>query len=108
MPIYNNYAMESQQSLEQTTKIHTMNVLETTEHEVEIKRKLEEELKKYQEATSNEDAVEKLVVLRKVTFMLKLKINKTLGIITHSKGFHAGTQPFSKPFNSAYSYSFTN
>jgi len=45
-----------------------MNVLESVQHEVEIKRKLDEELKEYQESSSNEEAIEELADLLELIY----------------------------------------
>ena len=45
-----------------------MKTLDSSEHEVEIKRKLVEELKEYQEATSNEEAIEELADLLELIY----------------------------------------
>jgi len=45
-----------------------MKVLEPSGHEIEIKRKLVEELKEYQETTNNEDAIEELADLLELIY----------------------------------------
>ena len=61
MPIYNKLVRDGIPAIiEAGNKKYTMNVLESVQHEVEIKRKLDEELKQYQQASSNEEAVEEL------------------------------------------------
>ena len=45
-----------------------MKVLEPIEHEIEIKRKLVEELTEYQETTNNEDAIEELADLLELIY----------------------------------------
>ena len=56
MPIYNKLVRDGIPAiLELDNKAYIMNVLESAQHEVEIKRKLDEELKEYQQAASNEE-----------------------------------------------------
>lgn len=45
-----------------------MKILEPSEHEIEIKRKLVEELTEYQETTNNEDAIEELADLLELIY----------------------------------------
>ena len=45
-----------------------MKVLEPSEHEIEIKRKLVEELMEYQETTNNEEALEELADLLELIY----------------------------------------
>lgn len=45
-----------------------MTVLNSTKHEVEIKRKLIEEIKEYQESSTHEDAVEELADLLELIY----------------------------------------
>jgi len=45
-----------------------MNILEHSQHAVEIKRKLKEELNEYQEASSNEEAIEELADLLELIY----------------------------------------
>jgi len=45
-----------------------MKVLEPSEHEIEIKRKLIEELMEYQETSNNEDAIEELADLLELIY----------------------------------------
>ena len=64
MPIYNKLVRDGIPSIiALDNKKYTMNVLEPAQHELEIKRKLDEELKEYQKASSNEEAVEELADL---------------------------------------------
>ena len=64
MPIYNKLVRDGIPSIiALDNKKYTINVLEPTQHELEIKRKLDEELKEYQKASSNEEAVEELADL---------------------------------------------
>lgn len=69
MPIYNKLVRDGIPAIiEAGNKNYTMNVLDGTEHEVEIKRKLIEELKEYQEASTNEEAVEELADLLELIY----------------------------------------
>jgi predicted house-cleaning noncanonical NTP pyrophosphatase (MazG superfamily) len=69
MPIYNKLIRDGiPKIIELDHKKYTMNVLEPTQHEVEIKRKLDEELKEYQQASSNEEAVEELADLLELIY----------------------------------------
>ena len=64
MPISNKLVRDGIPSIiSLDNKKYTMNVLEPAQHELEIKRKLDEELKEYQKASSNEEAVEELADL---------------------------------------------
>jgi len=45
-----------------------MKVLEPSEHEIEIKRKLVEELMEYQETSNNQDAIEELADLLELIY----------------------------------------
>jgi predicted house-cleaning noncanonical NTP pyrophosphatase (MazG superfamily) len=69
MPIYNKLVRDGIPAIiEAGNKKYTMNVLEAVQHEVEIKRKLNEELKEYQEASSDEEAVEELADLLELIY----------------------------------------
>ena len=69
MPIYNKLVRDRiPVIIEATNKKYSMKTLESSEHEVEIKRKLIEELKEYQEATSNEEAIEELADLLELIY----------------------------------------
>lgn len=69
MPIYNKLVRDGIPAIiEATNKKYIMNVLNTAQHEVEIKRKLVEELKEYQEASTNEEAVEELADLLELIY----------------------------------------
>ena len=69
MPIYNKLVRDGIPAIiEAGNKKYIMNVLETVQHEVEIKRKLDEELKEYQEASSDEEAVEELADLLELIY----------------------------------------
>lgn len=69
MPIYNKLVRDRiPEVIESTNKKYSMRTLGSSEHEVEIKRKLLEELKEYQEATSNEEAVEELADLLELIY----------------------------------------
>ncbi|QBP42691.1 nucleoside triphosphate pyrophosphohydrolase [Paenisporosarcina antarctica] len=69
MPIYNKLVRDRiPEIIVATNKKYSMKVLEPAEHEVEIKRKLIEELKEYQEATSNEEAIEELADLLELIY----------------------------------------
>lgn len=64
MPIYNKLVRDGIPSIIALhNKKYTVKVLEPAQHELEIKRKLDEELKEYQKASSNEEAVEELADL---------------------------------------------
>lgn len=69
MPIYNKLVRDGIPTIiELGNKAYTMTVLESTQHEVEIKRKLNEELKEYQQASSNKEAVEELADLLELIY----------------------------------------
>lgn len=69
MPIYNKLVRDGiPKIIECTNKKYTKKVLNPSEHEVEIKNKLLEELKEYQEATSNEEAIEELANLLELIY----------------------------------------
>ena len=69
MPIYNKLVRDGIPAIiEATNKKYIMNVLDSTQHEVEIKRKLVEELKEYQESTTNEEAIEELADLLELIY----------------------------------------
>lgn len=71
MPIYNKLVRDRIPAIiEAGNKKFTMNVLNTTQHEVEIKRNLIEELKEYQEPSTNEEAVEELADLLELIYAL--------------------------------------
>ncbi|MDX1700223.1 MAG: nucleoside triphosphate pyrophosphohydrolase [Melioribacteraceae bacterium] len=64
MPIYNKLVRDGIPAIiEAGNKKYTMNILENPQYEVEIKRKLDEELQDYQQASSNEEAIEELADL---------------------------------------------
>ena len=61
MPIYNKLVRDNiPQVIEKTNKQFSTRVLSKEEYMVEVKKKLNEELEEYQEATTNEEAVEEL------------------------------------------------
>ena len=69
MPIYNKLVRDGIPAIiEAGNKKYTMNILENPQHEVEIKRKLDEELKEYQQASSNEEAIEELADLLELIY----------------------------------------
>lgn len=69
MPIYNKLVRDRiPEIIGSKNKKYSMKTLESSEHEVEIKLKLIEELKEYQEATSNEEAVEELADLLELIY----------------------------------------
>ena len=69
MPIYNKLVRDGIPAIfEAGNKKYTMNILEHSQHAVEIKRKLEEELNEYQEASSNEEAIEELADLLELIY----------------------------------------
>lgn len=69
MPIYNKLVRDGIPAIIQAgNKKYTMNILEQSQHEVEIKRKMDEELKEYQQASSNEEAIEELADLLELIF----------------------------------------
>ena len=69
MPIYNKLVRDKiPLIIELGNKAYTMNVLEPIQHKIEIKRKLDEELKEYQQASSNEEAVEELADLLELIY----------------------------------------
>ncbi|MGB5945852.1 nucleoside triphosphate pyrophosphohydrolase [Paenisporosarcina sp.] len=69
MPIYNKLVRDGIPAIiELDNKAYTMNVLEPAQLEVQIKRKLDEELKEYQQAFSNEEAVEELADLLELIY----------------------------------------
>lgn len=69
MPIYNKLVRDKiPEVIEATNKKFSMKVLEPCGHEIEIKRKLVEELAEYQESTSNEEALEELADLMELIY----------------------------------------
>lgn len=61
MPTYNKLVRDNiPQVIEKTNKQFSTRVLSKEEYMVEVKKKLNEELEEYQEATTNEEAVEEL------------------------------------------------
>lgn len=69
MPIYNKLVRnEIPAIIEADNKKYTMNILEPARHEEEIKRKLVEELKEYQQASTNEEAIEELADLLELIY----------------------------------------
>lgn len=79
MPIYNKLVRNGIPSIiALDRKKYTMNVLDTAQHEEEIKRKLEEELKEYQQASSNEEAIEELADLLELIYAVLPLHNSTI------------------------------
>ncbi|WP_019415995.1 nucleoside triphosphate pyrophosphohydrolase [Paenisporosarcina sp. TG20] len=69
MPIYNKLVRDGiPEIIKASNKKYSMKVLEPSDHEVEIKRKLVEELKEYQETSTNEDAIEELADLLELIY----------------------------------------
>lgn len=69
MPIYNKLVRDRiPKIIDATNKKFSMKVLEPSEHKIEIKRKLVEEIKEYQETTYNEDAIEELADLLELIY----------------------------------------
>lgn len=69
MPIYNKLVRDNiPEIIETNNKKFSMKVLEPIEHEIEIKRKLVEELTEYQEASNNKDAIEELADLLELIY----------------------------------------
>ncbi|WP_075618869.1 nucleoside triphosphate pyrophosphohydrolase [Paenisporosarcina indica] len=69
MPIYNKLVRDGIPAIiEADNKKYTMNILEPSQHEEEIKNKLGEELKEYQQASTNEEAVEELADLLELIY----------------------------------------
>lgn len=61
MPIYNKLVRDRiPEVIEKTGKQFLSRILEEKEYEIELKKKLGEELKEYNEAKTNEEAVEEL------------------------------------------------
>ena len=61
MPIYNKLVRDNiPQVIEKTNKQFSTRILSKEEYMVEVKKKMKEELEEYQEATTNEEAVEEL------------------------------------------------
>ncbi|WP_341201252.1 nucleoside triphosphate pyrophosphohydrolase [Planomicrobium okeanokoites] len=61
MPTYNKLVRDNiPQVIEKTNKQFSTRILSKEEYMVEVKKKLNEELEEYQEATTNEEAVEEL------------------------------------------------
>lgn len=64
MPTYNKLVRDNiPQVIEKTNKQFSTRILTKEEYMVEVKKKMNEELEEYQEATSNEEAVEELADL---------------------------------------------
>lgn len=64
MPIYNKLVRDKiPQVIEKTNKQFSTRVLSKEEYMVEVKKKMNEELEEYQEAITNEEAVEELADL---------------------------------------------
>lgn len=64
MPIYNKLVRDKiPQVIEKTNKQFSTRILSKEEYIVEVKKKMNEELEEYQEAATNEEAVEELVDL---------------------------------------------
>lgn len=69
MPVYNKLVRdEIPKIIENSNKMFVMVTLDANRHEAEIKRKLYEELEEYQQAVSNEDAVEELADLLELIY----------------------------------------
>jgi len=69
MPIYNKLVRDRiPEIIETTKKEYSMKVLDSSEHEIEIKRKLVEELQEYQESTNNASAIEELADLLELIY----------------------------------------
>ncbi len=69
MPIYNKLVRDRiPEIIEATNKKYTMKVLDSCEHEIEIKSKLVEELQEYQETKNNNDAIEELADLLELIY----------------------------------------
>jgi predicted house-cleaning noncanonical NTP pyrophosphatase (MazG superfamily) len=69
MPVYNKLVRDGiPDIIEDTNKKYSMKVLEPSQHEVEIKRKLVEELEEYQQASTNEEALEELADLLELIY----------------------------------------
>lgn len=61
MPIYNKLVRDKiPQVIEKTNKQFSTRILSKEEYMVEVKKKMNEELEEYQEAATNEEAVEEL------------------------------------------------
>ncbi|XKE94429.1 nucleoside triphosphate pyrophosphohydrolase [Metaplanococcus flavidus] len=61
MPTYNKLVRDNiPQVIEKTNKQFSTRVLSKEEYMIEVKKKMNEELEEYQEATTNEEAVEEL------------------------------------------------
>lgn len=64
MPIYNKLVRDNiPQVIEKTNKQFSTRILSKEEYLIELKKKLNEEIKEYQEAATNEEAVEELADL---------------------------------------------
>ncbi|MFD1032482.1 pyrophosphohydrolase domain-containing protein [Metaplanococcus flavidus] len=64
MPIYNKLVRDNiPQVIEKTNKQFSTRILSKEEYMVEVKKKMNEELEEYQEAATNEEAVEELADL---------------------------------------------
>lgn len=69
MPISNKLVRDNiAEIIEATNKKFSMKVLEPSEHEFEIKRKLVEELREYQETSNNDDSIEELADLLELIY----------------------------------------
>ena len=61
MPIYNKLVRDNiPQVIEKSKKEYSTRILSKEEYMVEVKKKMDEEFEEYQQATSNEEAVEEL------------------------------------------------
>ena len=69
MPTYNKLVRDRiPEIIEVTKKNFSMKILDSREHENEIKRKLVEELQEYQETKNNNDAIEELADLLELIY----------------------------------------
>ncbi|MGE6486917.1 nucleoside triphosphate pyrophosphohydrolase [Paenisporosarcina sp. NPDC076898] len=69
MPIYNKLVRDGIPSIiKAKNQKFRMNILDTDQHAIEIMNKLVEELTEYQEAPTNEDAVEELADLLELIY----------------------------------------
>lgn len=69
MPIYNKLVRDRIPAIiEAENQKYRMNILDPDHHAIEIKRKLGEELEEYQEASTNEEAVEELADLLELMY----------------------------------------
>ena len=74
MPIYNKLVRDNiPQVIERTNKQFSTRILSKEEYMVEVKKKMNEELVEYQQATTNEEAVEELAdILELINAALKI------------------------------------